>query len=238
MESPGPERPSLEGLDLPHDAQADPAPAPAQEHRGQGPPPASHPPPAAHPASEPRFDDPDLDSLSLVLDEHARHLRSEVLANLLDAKRRGTERQHEAVAAAAARHARELTAAQAELVAATTQLQRQCEITKRMGKALARAVRWRKQFRLAHVAWRAWRRQAQRRRRLEASAAAAAHHYDVGRLYRGAFRGWRAEAAAVKAQAAAALEEERRRIEAEAGAEAARLAQVRGERGRRRAATP
>ncbi|PRW33073.1 centriole proteome [Chlorella sorokiniana] len=186
------------------------------------------------PAAADRYSDADLDGLALKLDAHSRQLRADLLAHLADCQRRAEERQREAVAAVASSAARELAAKEQELARTAAELERQREILRRTGGALFKAARWRRQHTLGCMAWRAWRERAARQGRVKA-VAATVNEYDERRRQRGAFHAWRTEAASqlrlrVKAQAAAALQEERARIWEESHAsgaqQAKRLAEV------------
>lgn len=112
-------------------------------------------PPALAPSAS--YDDADLDAAALKLDEHSRLLRADMLAQLLDCKRKLGERQQAAAAAAAAQGASQLAAKQQQVDAASAELARQREIVRRTGTVLFKAARWRRQLSLGCRSWRAWR---------------------------------------------------------------------------------
>ncbi|EFN51964.1 hypothetical protein CHLNCDRAFT_139452 [Chlorella variabilis] len=162
-------------------------------------------PPALAPSAS--YDDADLDAAALKLDEHSRLLRADMLAQLLDCKRKLGERQQAAAAAAAAQGASQLAAKQQQVDAASAELARQREIVRRTGTVLFKAARWRRQLSLGCRSWRAWRAYVRRQRSLKARVQAATEHYEV------------------MAQAASAVEAERQRITQEAQQLAAQHAQ-------------
>lgn len=96
------------------DAAQDPAAAePRLEEPGAPPPPAAAA--AAPPAAEAlasRFADADLDAVAVLLDDHARALRADLLARLLAGKAAAEERRRADLASLAAGGTRDLAAKQ------------------------------------------------------------------------------------------------------------------------------
>jgi hypothetical protein len=118
--------------------------------------------PAAPCAASAGNDDPDLGSAALLLDKHARQLRCDMLDHMLSLKQGLVEQHQQRLQGAAAKSDAAMAGKQHELDAATAELARQREITRRTGNALFKAACWRRQRTLACLVWRAWRAEASR----------------------------------------------------------------------------
>ncbi|KAL4422846.1 hypothetical protein ABPG75_009043 [Micractinium tetrahymenae] len=178
----------------------------------------------------PDDEDAELEAAALALDQHSQLLRRDLLARLLDWKRRAGEQQA-ALEAAGSRAAAEIAELRSEQQAAKAQLEKQQEVQRRMGHALHRSALWRRHRTLASAAWRAWREHIQRQRRLQ-------RQLQVGARYYGAKAQAAAAAAAeqhLQEAAGAASQQTQRLAEVEAALAAALQARAELEQGMRRA---
>lgn len=117
---------------------------------------------AAAAANATRLDGGEQGCAALLLDKHARQLRSDMLDHIAKLEQALAEQQQQRLREAASKSEAVLASQRADLVAARAEVARQQEIMRRTGNALFRAACWRRQRTLASLVWRGWRVEASR----------------------------------------------------------------------------